>query len=151
MEITAWAKEHFLKSLWTVHRAICKCRLKLYNAKKKPYEKMIHKHCCLLWAKAHLKWTEAMWKTVLWSDKWSFEIIFVNHGLCNHLACYPYSVERLTSPMVCGCISAYWTGNLRRWKVDIKAERYMQVLEQHNPIQMTSLSGKALHISARRC
>lgn len=27
------------------------------------------KCCCLLWVKTHLKWTEAKWKTILWSDK----------------------------------------------------------------------------------
>lgn len=30
--------------------------------------------------KAHLKWTEAQWKTVLWSHKTKFEILFGSHG-----------------------------------------------------------------------
>ena len=70
LEITAWAQEHFQKSLSvnTAHHAIHKCRLKLYHAEKKPYVNRIQKHCRLLWTKAHLKWTETKWKTALWSD-----------------------------------------------------------------------------------
>jgi len=30
----------------------------LYRAKKSPYVNMIQKHRCLLWTKAHSKWTE---------------------------------------------------------------------------------------------
>ncbi|KAF3708097.1 hypothetical protein EXN66_Car001270 [Channa argus] len=39
LDITAWAQEHFLKSL-SVNTGRCvihKCKLKLYHAKKKPY------------------------------------------------------------------------------------------------------------------
>ncbi|KAK3560817.1 hypothetical protein QTP86_019501, partial [Hemibagrus guttatus] len=71
MEITTWAQEYFQKTLSvnTIHRAIRRRRLKLYRSKKKPYLNMIQKRRCFLWAKAHLKWTVAKWKTVLWSDK----------------------------------------------------------------------------------
>ncbi len=74
MEITTWAQEYFQKTLSvnTIHRAIRRCRLKLYRSKKKPYLNMIQKHRCFLWAKAHLKWTVAKWKTVLWSDESKF-------------------------------------------------------------------------------
>ena len=84
--ILYWTSLHgpknFHKSLSvnTVHRAIHKCQLKLHHAKKKSYMQTIQKHISLLWAKAHLKWFEAKWKTVLRSDKSKFEIIFGNHG-----------------------------------------------------------------------
>ncbi|KAK3506358.1 hypothetical protein QTP70_029762, partial [Hemibagrus guttatus] len=81
MEITTWAQEYFQKTLSvnTIHRAIRRCRLKLYRSKKKPYLNMIqHRH--FLWAKAHLKWTVAKWKTVLWSDKSKFEVLFGKLG-----------------------------------------------------------------------
>ena len=73
MEITAWAQEHFRKSLIdqylkTVHRNIQKSSLKLYHAKKKLYVNMIQKVCHLLWVKVNLQWTEEKWKTVLWTD-----------------------------------------------------------------------------------
>ncbi len=69
MEITTWVQEYFQKTLSvnTIHRAIRRCRLKLYRSKKKPYLNMIQKRRHFLWAKAHLKWTVAKWKTVLWS------------------------------------------------------------------------------------
>ncbi len=70
MEITTWAQEYFQKTLSvnTIQRAIRRCRLNLYRSKKKPYLNMIQKRRRFLWAKAHLKWTVAKWKTVLWSD-----------------------------------------------------------------------------------
>jgi len=47
-------------------------RLKLCHAEKKPHVDMIRKPCHLLMAK---------WKTVLWSEKSQFEILFGNHGI----------------------------------------------------------------------
>ncbi len=80
MEITTWAQEYFQKTLSvnTIHRAIRRCRLKLYRSKKKPYLNMIQKRRHFLWAKPHLKWTVAKWKTVLWSDESKFEVLFEN-------------------------------------------------------------------------
>ncbi len=43
---------------------------------------MIQKRRRFLWAKAHLKWTVAKWKTVLWSDESKFEVLFGKLG-CN--------------------------------------------------------------------
>ncbi len=44
MEITTWAQEYFQKTLSVkrIHRAICRCRLKLYRSKKKPYINISH-------------------------------------------------------------------------------------------------------------
>ena len=41
---------------------------------------MIQKCRRFLWAKAHLKWTVAKWKTVLWSDESKFEVLFGKLG-----------------------------------------------------------------------
>ncbi len=78
MEITTWAQEYFQKTLSvnTIHRAIRRCRLKLYRSKKN----MIQKRRRFLWAKAHLKQTVAKWKTVLWSDESKFEVLFGKLG-----------------------------------------------------------------------
>ncbi len=141
MEITTWAQEHFQKTLSvnTIHRAIRRCRLKLYRSKKKPYLNMIQKHRRFLWAKAHLKWTVAKWKTVLWSDKSKFEVLFGKLG--RHVirtkedkdnpSCYQRSVQKPASLMVWGCMSACGMGSLHIWKGTINPERYIQVLEQH--------------------
>uniref|UniRef100_A0A8C2BFY4 Tc1-like transposase DDE domain-containing protein n=1 Tax=Cyprinus carpio TaxID=7962 RepID=A0A8C2BFY4_CYPCA len=53
MEITTWAQEYFQKTLSvnTIHRAIRRCRLKLYRSKKKPYLNIIHlerHHQCIV-------------------------------------------------------------------------------------------------------
>ncbi len=141
MEITTWAQEYFQKTLSvnTIHRAIRCCRLKLYRSKKKPYLNRIQKRRRFLWAKAHLKWTVAKWKTVLWSDESKFEVLFGKLG--RHVirtkedkdnpSCYQRSVQKPASLMVWGCMSACGMGSLHIWKGTINAERYTQVLEQH--------------------
>ncbi len=140
MEITTWAQEYFQKTLSmnTINRAIRRCRLKLYRSKKKPYLNMIQKRRCFLWAKAHLKWTVAKWKTVLWSDESKFEVLFGKQG--RHVirtkedkdnpSCYQRSVQKPAS-LIWGCMSACGIGSLHIWKGTINAERYIQVLEQH--------------------
>ncbi len=87
---------------------IRRCRLKLYRSKKKPYLNMIQKRRRFLWAKAHLKWTVANWKTVLWSDESKFEVLFGKLG--RHVirtkedkdnpSCYQRSVQKPASLMV---------------------------------------------------
>ncbi len=142
MEITTWAQEYFQKTLSvnTIHRAIRRCRLKLYRSKKKPYLNMIQKSRHFLWAKAHLKWTVAKWKTVLWSDESKFEVLFGKLGPDyvirtkedkDNPSCYQHSVQKPASLMVWGCMSACGMGSLHIWKGTINAERYIQVLEQH--------------------
>ncbi|KAK3552021.1 hypothetical protein QTP70_031592, partial [Hemibagrus guttatus] len=109
MEIATWAQEYFQKTLSvnTIHHAIHGCRLKLYRSKKKPYLNMIQKRRRFLWAKAHLKWTVAKWKTVLWSDQSKFEVLFGKLG--HHVirtkedkdnpSCYQRSVQKPASLM----------------------------------------------------
>ncbi|KAK3523520.1 hypothetical protein QTP70_001888 [Hemibagrus guttatus] len=132
MEIITWAQEYFQKTLSvnTIHRAIRCCQLKLYRSKKKPYLNMIQKRRRFLWAKAHLKWTVAKWKTVLWSDESKFEVLFGKLG--RHVirtkedkdkpSCYQHSVQKPASLMVWGCMSACGMGSLHIWKGTINAE-----------------------------
>ncbi len=81
IDITKWAQEYFQKplSVNTICRAICRCQIKLYCAKRKPYVNMVQKRCRVLWAKAHLKWTVSKCKRVLWSNESKFDILFGNH------------------------------------------------------------------------
>ncbi len=112
IDITKWAQEYFQKplSVNTIRRAICRCQLKLYHAKRKPYVNMVQKRRRVLWAKAHLKWTVSKWKSVLWSDESKFDILVVNHG-CRVLrakeegdlpACHQRSVQKPASLIVWG-------------------------------------------------
>ncbi len=82
--ITKWAQEYFQKplSVNTIRRAICRCQLKLYHTKRKPYVNMVQKRCRVLRAEAHLKWTVSKWKSVLWSDESKFDFLVGNHGRC---------------------------------------------------------------------
>ena len=56
----------------------------------------------LLWAQDHLRWTDAKWKSVLWPDESTFQIVFGNHGHCvlqakmekEHPDCYQRKVKK---------------------------------------------------------
>ncbi len=112
IDITKWAQEYFQKplSVNTIHRAICRCQLKLYHAKRKPCVNMVRKCCRVLWAKAHLKLTVSKWKSVLWSDESKFDILVRNHGRRALRAkeegdlpvCYQRSVQKPASLMYGG-------------------------------------------------
>ena len=140
-EITEWAQEYFQKALSvnTIHRAIRRCQLKLYSAKRKPFLSKLHKLRRLHWARGLLKWSVAKWKTVLWSDESRFEVLYGTLG--RHVirtredkdnpSCYQRSVQKPASLMVWGCMSACGMGSLHVWKGTINAENYVQVLEQH--------------------
>ncbi len=141
IDISKWAQEYFQKPLLvnTIRRAICRCQLKLYHAKRKPYVNMIQKRHRVLWTKAHLKWTVSKWKMGLWSDESKFDILVGNHG-CRVLrakeegdlpACYQHSVQKPASLMVWGYISAYGMGSLHVLEGTMNAKRYIKVLEQH--------------------
>ncbi len=141
IDITKWAQEYFQKplSVNTICRAICRCQLKLYHAKRKPYVNMVQKLRRVLWAKAHLKWTVSKWKSVLWSDESKFDILVGNHWRCvlrakeegDLPACHQHSVQKPASLMVWGCISAYGMGSLHVLEGTMNAERYIKVFEQH--------------------
>ena len=93
--------------------------------------------CCLLWTKAHFKWFEVKWNTVLGSDELKLKIIFrspAHHFLQlnkkYHPACQQHLAEKPASLMVWGCIPVYGSGNLHIQKGNINTEGYIQVLEQ---------------------
>ncbi len=141
IDITKWAQEYFqnLLSVNTIRRAIRRCQLKLYHAKRKPYVNMVQKRRRVLWAKAHLKWTVSKWESVLWSDESTFDILVGNHGHCvlrakeegDLPACHQRSVQKPASLMVWGCISAYSMGNLHVLEGTMNAERYIKQHGEH--------------------
>ncbi len=132
IDISKWAQEYFQKplSVNTIRRAICRCQLKLYHAKRKPYVNMLQKRRRVLWEKAHLKWIVLKCKSVLWSNKSKFDILVGNH---RHRvlqakeegdlpACYQRSVQKPASLMVWGCINAYDMDSLHVFKGTMNAE-----------------------------
>ncbi len=141
IDITKWAQEYFQKplSVNTICRAICRCQLKLYRAKRKPYVNMVQKRQSCPVGKSSFKWTVSNWKSVLWSDESKFDIIVGNHGRRvlrakeegDLPACHQCSVQKPAYLMVWGCISAYGMGSLHVLEGTMNAERYIKVLEQH--------------------
>ncbi len=102
------------------NRAICRCQLKLYHAKRKPYLNMLQKRHCVLWAKAHLKLTVSKWESVLWSDESKFDILVGNHG-CRVLQatdegdlpmCHQQSVKKASISDGMGVHKCIWYGQL---------------------------------------
>ncbi len=120
----------------TIRCAICRCQLKLYHAKRKPYVNMVLKGCHALWAKTHLKLTVSTWESVLWSNESKFDILVGNHGRRvlrakeegDLPACHQHSVQKAASLMVWGCIIAYGMGSLHVLEGTMNAERYIKVL-----------------------
>ncbi len=141
IDIIKCAQEYFQKplSVNTICCVICRCQLKLYHAKRKPYVNMVQKRCRVLWAKSNLKWTVSKLKSGLWWDESKFDILIGNHRHRVLLvkeegdlpACYQCSVQKLEPLMVLGCISSYSMGSLHVLEGTMNAERYIKVLEQH--------------------
>ncbi len=162
IDVIKCAQEYFQKplSVNTICHAICRCQLKLYHAKRKPYVNKVQKRRRVLWAMAHLKWTVSKWKSVLWSAESKFKILIVNHG---HRvlrskeegdlpARYKHSVQKPVSLMEWGCIIVYSMGSLHVLEGTMNAERYILGFRAtYAPLQTTSISGKALCISAGQC
>ncbi len=137
IEITKWAQEYFQKPLFlnTIHRAICRCQLNLYHAKRKPYVNIVQKRHHVLWAKAHLKWTVSKWRSVLWSDESKCDILVGHHGCRVFRAKEEGDLSAFSSKASIsdgmGCISVYGMDSLHVLEGAMTAERYIKVLEQH--------------------
>ena len=66
------------------------------------------KHSRPLWARAHLRWTDTKWKSVLWSDEPTFQFVFGNLAYHvprtkeekDHPDCYQRKVQKPASVMV---------------------------------------------------
>ncbi len=123
----------------TIRCTICRCQLKLYRAKRKPYVNTVQKRHHVLWAKAHLKWIVSKWKRFLGSEESKFDILVGNH-VCHVLrakeegdlpACYQRSVQKPASLMVWGCINVYGMDSLHVLEGTMDAESYIKILEQH--------------------
>ncbi len=150
--IIKWAQEYFQKPLAvnTIRRAICRCQLKLYHVKRKPYVNMVQKRRRVLWAKAHLKWTVSKWKSLLWSDESKCDILIGNHRWnvlrAKEEGDLPACHQRLgqkpaASLMVWGCISAYGTAACMFWKVLLMLKGvYKCFRATYAPLQMTCIS-----------
>ncbi len=56
IDITKWAQEYFQKplSVNTIRHAICRCQLKLYHTKRKPYVNMVQKRYVNMVVKKYL-------------------------------------------------------------------------------------------------
>lgn len=76
--------------------------------------------------KAHLKWTKAKWKTVLWTYTLKFQMSFYKEKKSNHLSSYQHLRAGL-----CG-----------------KAQSKLKAI--YAPIQITCFSGQVFHIWARQ-
>ncbi len=141
IDITKCAQEYFQKplSVNTIRRAICRCQLKLYHAKRKPYVNMVQKRRRILWAKAHLKWTVSKWKSVLWSDESKFDLLVRNHGRRvlrakdegDLPACYQRSVQKPASLMVWEVHKCIRYGQLACFGRHYACWKVYKVLEQH--------------------
>jgi len=147
LEITAWAQEHFQKSLSvnTGHRNVHKCRLELYHGEKKPNVDMIQKYHSLVWTKADCRCSVVRqikisffrnhWLCIFWTKVERNRVALNKQFKSLHLWWYgvPMELENCTSGRAPSMLKS-----IHRFQSNICS------------IQVTSFSGKALHISARQ-
>ncbi len=127
------------------------------HAKRKPYVNMVQKRCHVLWAKACLKWTVSKWKSVLWSNKSKFDILVGNHGRRVLRAKEEGDLPAFSSKSsisdgmgVRKCIQYGQLACFGKEHLILKCV-YKSFRATYAPLQMTSISGKALCISAGQC
>ncbi len=98
---------------------------------------MVQKRRCVLWAKAHLKWTVLKWKKCsivrrfkMWHSYNGRRVPWAKEeGDLPEF--YKHSIQNPASRMVWEGISAYTMGSLHDLEDTMNAERFIQVLEQH--------------------
>ncbi len=136
--MTKWAQEYIQKplSVNTIRDAICRCQLKLYQAKRKPYVNMVQKRRRVLWAKAHLKWTVSKWESVLWSDESNLIFLLeitdaVSFGLKRRETFQRVISAQFKSQHLWWYGDAFGMGSLHVLEGTMNAERYIKVLGQH--------------------
>ena len=97
-DIKKWAQEYFKKplSVNVIHHAICRCQLKLYHAKRKPYLNMVQ-HRLVLWAKTNFQVESGK---VFNDPNLTFLLVLQAKEEGDRLACYQSSVQILASLMV---------------------------------------------------
>ena len=124
-------------SLNTVHCCIKKCNLKLYYAEEGIYYFLCRIAHRVLWARSHLRWIERQWKHVLWSEEFTFQLVFEKK---TDFGFYMPKMKKLSRlryqqkvPLwwLWGCISAHSMGDLEVHEGTIDAEAYVGILERH--------------------
>ena len=106
-------------------------------------------NCLCIWFTVPSTNEEAKWKTVLWTDKLKFEILFWNHGhqiLRSKVQMdHQYSVQMPSSLMAGWYLSAFVSGYLHIWKYTINTETYTGFIATYTLGQMVSFSVIAFH------
>ncbi len=153
IDITKWAQEYFQKSMSvnTIHRwHICRCQLKLYHAKRKPYVNVVQKRCRGPVSQGSFKKEMFQSGKVFYGQTSPNLTILVGNHRHRVLrvkeegdppVCYQHQFQKPASLMLWRCISSYGMGSLHVLEGTMNAERYTKFLEQHMPpLQMTGIS-----------
>ncbi len=155
IDITKWAQEYFQKplSVNTICRAICRCQLKLYHAKRKPYVNMVQKQHRVVWAKAPLKWTVSNLKMFYGQTRLNLTFLLeitdtVSSGLkrretFQHVIRIHFKSQHL---WWYGQLACFGGRQYKCWKVYIKG-----FSATYASLQTMSISAKPLCFSAGQC
>ncbi len=137
IDITKWTQEYFQKplSVNTIHRAVCRCQLKLYNAKRKPYVKMVQKRRHVLLSQGSFQMDcfkvekcSMVRRVQIWHSCWkSWTRVLWAKEKGDLPACHQRSVQKPASLMVWGCTSAYGMCSLHVLEATMNAERYIYI------------------------
>ncbi len=117
----------------------------------KPLLKQKHRQKHLTWSTEKNNWTVAQWSKVLFSDKSTFSISFVNQGPrvwrkrgeTQNPCCLKSSVKFPQSVMICAAMSSAGVGPLCFLKSTVNADIYQNILEHFMLSSADQLYGEA--------
>ncbi len=109
-----------------------------YWAVNKPFINEPNRRKRVQWCKAHLDWTPAQWRRVLWSDESPFVLRYKGRVRVWRMAneryeknCIRGTVKHDTKIMVWGAFSAGGVGDLMLIEGTMVKETYLNILEDH--------------------
>lgn len=125
-------------SVYTIRRRLSRLGgYKSYKAAKKPWLREINRVKRLAWARNHLNWTPAQWRSVLWSDESKFEVrchapkkVWRQKGQRYLPKNTQGTVKHDQSVMVWGCFTYTGVGRLHRINGIMKKEEYHDILQR---------------------
>lgn len=133
----------------TVSRRLNSLGYKSCKACKKPFVSLKNRRARVRWAQAHVQWTVAQWRNVLWSDESPFTLrwngnvrVWRKVGERYHPDCIAGTVKQDKRIMVWGCFSAAGVGSFIRVKGILVKEKYKQILIHHAVPSGTRLLGR---------
>ncbi len=141
LNIATWAQGYFGKplSFTTVCCYMKKCNLNIHISRRKLNINSMQLCCWVLWARAHLRLSKRQWKSVLYSDESTFQLVSARNGRWvlspknqkDHPYFHQWQRQKQMSVMVWWCSRANGMGDCHMCEGTIDMEAYIGILQRH--------------------